>query len=96
MEFKRLKPQDKSDRKITFELYDRISKKWKKRNIEVEPEFYNLLNEYLDKKELGKSNIIPQKLYNHIMDYYSDTYFIDRRRLEINFIKKGHILVDLR
>lgn len=96
MEFKRLKPQDRSERKITFELYDRICKKWKKRNIEVEPEFYNLLNEYLDKKELGKSNIIPQKLYNHIMDYYSDTYFIDRRRLEINFIKKEHILVDLR
>ncbi len=96
MEFKRLGTKDKSERKVIFELYDRISKKWKKRNIEVEPEFYNLLNEYLDKKELGKSNIVPQKLYNHIMDYYSNTYFLDINMLGIYFIHKDHICVDLK
>lgn len=96
MEFKRLSPKDKSERKVIFELYDVISKHWRKRNIEVEPEFLSLLNNYVDNFELGKTNIIPQDLYNHIMDYYSDTYWVDRKRLSINFIHKGHICVNLR
>lgn len=93
-QYKRIGRYETCPTQVTFEVFTRITARWKQRTRCVSDEFYQLIQEYQDNKFENKA--IPEQLRELIEEYYYETYYLNPDEYDISFITGNTISVKVK
>jgi len=92
-QFKRLKnTKDTCTTMVKFSFYDKKWEKWGKRMVCTDQAFYDAIKEYgnTDLKDKNLS-LLSDNIVDAIKTYFSDTYYVFKDRIDINYIHGGEV-----
>jgi hypothetical protein len=92
-QFKRLKnSNDTCTTMIMFSFFDKKWGKWGKRMVCTDQVFYDAIKEY-GNTDLKDKNIslLSDDIIDTIKTYFSDTYYVFKERVDINYIHGGEV-----
>ena len=93
-QYKRIGKYETCPTQVTFEVFTRITARWKQRTRCVSDEFYQLIQEYQDNK--FEDMTIPEQLRELIEEYYFETYYLNPDEYEISSITGNKISIKVK
>jgi hypothetical protein len=92
-QFQRLKKSsDTCPTMIKFSFYDKKWGRWGKRIICTDQTFYDEIQKYVNLGlEHRNLNMLNDEVIDTIKTYFSDTYYVFKDRIDINFIHGGDV-----